>query len=404
MTAIDAERKLAAFNEDGASLASMFEAQAARYRDRIAVVSGDRRLTYGDLNQAANRIAQILLAHLGSRATTVALLFQPGTSIVVAILGVLKAGKIYVALDPSYPQPRTAYMLEDCQAKLLLTDTRHFSFAMQLAQAGQEVVNCDDIDPSTAVANPNCSVIGTTAAFLLYTSGSTGNPKGVLHNHRNVLIEVRNYTSDVRICPDDRLAVWHSFSFANSIRNLYGALINGATVFPYDLPGQGLMPLAEWIRKHEITIIHTLATTFRAFVDTLPGNATFSSVRVLRLGGEPINSDDVEKFKRHFPPPCVLMHVMGPTETFSIRRQFISHDWNGDEGKVPVGFTRFRIKRCSCSMRQVNGWALTRLARLSCAASIWPSVIGGNRNLQKRLFCRILTAETSDSISPETSA
>ena len=338
MTAIDAERKLAAFDDDGASLASMFEAQVARYRDRIAVVSGDSRLTYGELNQAANRIAQMLLAHLGSGETTVALLFQPGTSIVVAILGVLKAGKIYVALDPSYPQPRTAYTLEDCEAKLLLTDTRHFTFAKQLAQAGQEVANCDDIDPSTAVANPNCSVIGNTAAFLLYTSGSTGNPKGVLHNHRNVLIEVRNYTSDVRICPDDRLAIWHSFSFANSIRNLYGALMNGAAVFPYDLPGQGLMPLAEWIRKNEITMIHTLATTFRAFVDTLPGNATFPSVRILRLGGEPIDSDDVEKFKRHFPPPCVLMHVMGPTETFSIRRHFISHDWNGDVVKVPVGY------------------------------------------------------------------
>lgn len=339
MTAIDAESKLIAFDDDGASLASMFEAQVARYRDRIAVVSGDSRLTYGELNEAANRIAQILLADLGSGEATVALLFQPGTSIVVAILGVLKAGKIYVALDPSYPQPRTEYMLEDCEAKLLLTDTRHFSFAKQLAQGGhQEVVNCDEIDPSTAVANPNCSIIGNTAAFLLYTSGSTGNPKGVLHNHRNVLVEVRNYTSDVRICPDDRLAVWHSFSFANSIRNLYGALMNGAAVFPYDLPGQGLMPLAEWIRKNEITMIHTLATTFRAFVDALPGNATFPSVRILRLGGEPINSDDVKKFKCHFPSPCVLMHVMGPTETFSIRRQFIGHDWNGDEGKVPVGY------------------------------------------------------------------
>jgi amino acid adenylation domain-containing protein len=338
VTAMDAERNRAAFDDDGASLASMFEGQVARYPDRIAVVSGHSRLTYGELNQAANRIAHILLARLGSGEGTVALLFQPGTSIVVAILGVLKAGKIYVALDLSYPQPRTAYMLEDCEAKLLLTDTRHVSFAQQVAQGGQEVINCDDIDPSTAVANPKGEVRGNTAAFLLYTSGSTGNPKGVLHNHRNVLVEVRNYTSDVRICSDDRLAVWHSFSFANSIRNLYGALMNGAAVFPYDLPGQGLMPLAEWIRENEITMIHTLATTFRAFVDILPGDATYPRVRILRLGGEPINTDDVKKFKRHFPPPCMLMHVMGPTETFSIRRHFIGHDWNGDEGKVPVGY------------------------------------------------------------------
>src|SRR5713101_2723987 len=338
MTAKDSERKLTAFDDAGASLASMFEEQVARHPDRIAAVDGGGRLTYGELNQAANRIAHILLARLASDETTVALLFRPGTAIVVAILGVLKAGKIYVALDPSYPRQRTAYMLEDCEARLLLTDTRHFSFAHQVAQRGQEVVNCDDIEPSPAVANPNCGVFGNTPAFLLYTSGSTGNPKGVLHNHRNALVEVRNYTSDVHICPDDRLAVWHSFSFANSIRNLYGALMNGAAVFPYDLPGQGLMPLVEWIRKNEITMIHTLATTFRAFVGILPSDATFPGVRILRLGGEPINSDDVKKFKRHFPPPCVLMHVMGPTETFSIRRHFIGHDWNGDEGKVPVGY------------------------------------------------------------------
>src|SRR5713101_241815 len=144
MTAMDAATR-SAFDDDGASLAALFEGHAARHPDRIAVVSDNSRLTYGELNQAANRIAHILLARLGSGETTVALLFQPGTAIVVAILGVLKAGKIYVALDPSYPEPRTAYMLEDCQATVVLTDTRHVSFARRVAQGDQEVVNCDEI-------------------------------------------------------------------------------------------------------------------------------------------------------------------------------------------------------------------------------------------------------------------
>jgi amino acid adenylation domain-containing protein len=338
VTAREAEGTGTAFDDGGASLVSIFEGHAARHPNRLAVVSGDRRLTYGELNQAANRMAHALLARLGSADTSVALLFESGAPIVAAILGVLKAGKMYVALDPSYPPPRTAYMLEDCQARVLLTDARHSAVAAQLAQGGQTVVNCDGLDPSLPAANPSGAILGSTPAFLLYTSGSTGNPKGVLHNHRNVLVEIRNYTNDVGIRPDDRLAVWHSFSFANSIRNLYGALMNGAAVYPYDLPGQGLMPLAEWVRQNEITMIHTLATTFRAFVELLPSGATFPSVRVLRLGGESIRTDDVEAFKRHFPPPCVLMHVMGPTETFSIRRQLIGHDWQGDRGKVPVGY------------------------------------------------------------------
>src|SRR4029453_14584318 len=162
----------------GASLASIFEEQAARYPDRIAVISGETRLTYRALNQAANRIAQIVLAHRGPGEATVALLFRPGPSIVTAILGVLKAGKIYVALDPTYPQPRTAYMLADSEARLLLTDTRPLALAGELAKDGQDVVDCDAIDPSTVTANLSEGISGTTPAFGLFTSGRRGPPKG----------------------------------------------------------------------------------------------------------------------------------------------------------------------------------------------------------------------------------
>ena len=320
------------------SIASRFEQQVARYPDRIAVVGDEFRSTYAELDQAANRIARVILAHTVTADQTIALLFRPGVSIIAAILGILKAGKIYVALDPAYPRARLGYMLQDSEAKLILTDQLHFPLAQELASNGQQIIDCENIDPTISPEKVSVSCSGDTPALLLYTSGSTGNPKGVLHNHRNLLVEIRNYTNDARIVPKDRMAVWHSFSFANSIRNLYGALLNGASVFPYDLPTQGLKPLADWIRKHEITIIHTLATTFRAFVDTLPRDASFPSLRILRLGGEPINLEDIRHFQRFFLPHCVLMHVMGPTETFSIRRHFIGHDWRGEESKVPVGY------------------------------------------------------------------
>jgi acyl-coenzyme A synthetase/AMP-(fatty) acid ligase len=160
----------------------------------------------------------------------------------------------------------------------------------------------------------------------------------VLHSHRNILVETRNYTNDVWICPEDRLALCHSCSFANAIRNKYGALLNGATLFPYDLATEGLAPLAEWMRTNQITIFHTLPTTFRGFLDAVAADdAAFPALRVLRLGGEPINGEDVKHFQRRFSPPCVLMHAMGPTETLTIRRHFITHEWRSSDGKVPVG-------------------------------------------------------------------
>ena len=320
------------------SICARFEQQVARYPNRLAVVTPGLQLTYTELNQAANRLARSILAHVGEGEEPVALLFEHGALIIAAILGILKAGKIYVSLDPAFPHARTAYMLEDSQAKLLLTNTKHFSQAQRLAQGGQHVLNCDDIDASTAPGNIDRPISPETCALILYTSGSTGRPKGVLHNHRNILFETRNYTNDRRISPEDRLTLCHSCSFANSIRNMYGALLNGAALFPYDLATEGFAPLAEWMRTNRITIFHTLPTSFRSFCATVSADAAFPALRILQLGGEPINREDVKRFQRHFLPHCVLVHAMGPTETFTIRRHFITHEWRSSDSKVPVGY------------------------------------------------------------------
>ncbi|HEY2986331.1 MAG TPA: non-ribosomal peptide synthetase [Candidatus Binatia bacterium] len=319
------------------SISARFEQQAARYPQRLAVATPERNLTYQELNQLANRVARAIVAHLGEEEEPVALLLEQGVVLIAAILGVLKAGKFYVALDPAFPHARAAEMLEDSQAKLLLTNTKHLSQSRQLAKA-QQVLNCDDVDAGVATGNLDLSISPETRALMLYTSGSTGRPKGVLHDQRSILVEIRNYTNDLRICPEDRLAMWHSCSLATSIRNIYSALLNGAALFPYDLNAEGFAPLAEWLRDRRITVLHTLPTTFRHFLGTLAADSAFPAVRVLLLGGEAIYGEDVRRYQRHFPADCVLMHSMGPTETFIIRRHFIDHDWRGGDGKIPVGY------------------------------------------------------------------
>jgi amino acid adenylation domain-containing protein len=320
------------------SIPERFEKVVRTYPDRVAVNTESHTLTYDALNRVANRIARAILAQLGDGEEPVALLFDHGAFVIAAILAVLKAGKTYMSLDPADPDARTAYMLEDSRAKLLLTNTKHLSKARQLAQGGQAILNCDDLDAGIATGNLDRRIAPETCALVLYTSGSTGRPKGVLHNHRNILVETRTYTNDVRISPDDRLALWHSCSYANSIRNMYGALLNGATLFPYDLATGGIAPLAGWMRTQRITIVHTVATTFRRFCDTIPVDAEFPALRILRLGGEPINREDVKCFQCHFSPQCILVHAIGPTETFTIRRHFITRDRRSSESKVPLGY------------------------------------------------------------------
>ncbi len=321
------------------SITARFEQQAARYPDRLAVASADRRFTYSELNQAANRIARAILSRLGEGAEPVGLLFDHGAFLIAALLGVLKAGKIYMALDLPDPQPRMASMLEDSQAKLLLTNTKHLPLARQLAQgSGQQVLNCDDLDANQAAGNLDRPIAPGAPALMLYTSGTTGRPKGVVHSHRNILVEARNYTNYARLAPSDRLTLWHSCSYTNSIRNLYAALLNGAGLFVYDLVNEGFPALADWMLSNRITVIHTLPTTYRTFCQTLEPDAIFPSLRILRLGGESINRDDIRQYQRRFSPTCLLIHAIGPTETLDIRYYSITHDWNGGDAKIPIGY------------------------------------------------------------------
>jgi amino acid adenylation domain-containing protein len=321
------------------SIPDRFEEIVRRFSNRVAVKTRNSTWTYDDLNHAANRIAHAILAQRGEGEEPVALFLEHDADAIAAILAVLKSGKIYVPLDPSHLQARSSYIFEDAQASLIVTNNKNFSNARDLARNRCQLLNINKIDSDLLTEkNVGRSLPPDTLAYILYTSGSTGRPKGVVQNHRNVLHAMMNYINGLHISVDDRLTLLHSCSFSGSVYNLFGALLNGATLLPFDLKGEGVNQLGNWLAQEEITICHTVPTAFCHVVQTFTGGEQFPTLRVIHLSGAPVPKADVELYKKHFAAECILVHRMGITETTTIRSYFIDKTTPIDGARVPIGY------------------------------------------------------------------
>ena len=320
------------------SIPARFEQQVQRYPDRQALRSGHQTLTYEALNRTANRLAHAILAQHPSGKEPVALLLEHGIPMITGMLGTLKAGKIYVPLDPSFPVARTIYMVQDAGAQCIVTDDAPLHLAHRLAQHGQHVLNIDALDTCLSSANPGLSLSPDTLASILYTSGTSGAPKGVIQNHRNMLHLIMTYTNDYHICTDDRLSHLNSCTFNATVREVFGALLNGAMVLAFHLKEQGLAPLADWMIQEGITIYYSVPTVFRHFVRTLTGTETFPRLRLIRLGGEPVSKHNVELFKARFSQDCLFVNALASSETATTRQYFIDQATSITGSVVPVGY------------------------------------------------------------------
>ena len=320
------------------SIPRRFEEAARRYPDRIAVKTDDEELSYDELNRAANRIAHAILGTQGDGEEPVALLFDHGVNGIAAIMGALKAGKFYVPLDPMHPESRSAGILGISGASLILTDDKNLVLAGRLAQDGLHLLNIENLDSNLSGENIKLLIPPDTTSFVLFTSGSTGVPKGVVQTHRNVLHDIMNYTNIIHICPEDRLSILRPLSFVGAIRQLFGALLNGASVLPFDLRVEGFEYLAEWFVRREISIYRGVPTILRRLTASLTGPEQFPSVRLVYLGGESTDERDVAAYKRHFGSDCILVSALGSTETLESCWYFIDKETRIGDRPVPVGY------------------------------------------------------------------
>ena len=320
------------------SIPERFEEVVTHNSNRAALKTLSAEFSYAQLNGLSNQIAHSLLSRCEKRGEPIALFLKSDVLLIAAILGTLKAGKIYVPLDPSLPRARLGYILENSRASLLVTDTVCLPLSRDLSDRKLPLLNLDELDPTLSHNNLGLSISPRTPTWILYTSGSTGQPKGVVQNHRNVLHYVRNYTNAFHICPDDRLTLLFSCSANGAAHDTFSALLNGASLYPFNVREHGPARIAEWISQHKISIYCSVPTIFRAFVESLNDGENLQSVRLIKLIGEPVAKKDVKSYQQYFSPDCICVNRLGSTETGSIRWYFINKNTFIDGNIVPVGY------------------------------------------------------------------
>jgi amino acid adenylation domain-containing protein len=319
------------------SVPERFEKIVRLHPDRLAVNEGDRSLTYNALNQTANRIARAILAQCGDDDECVALLFNQSIDGIAAMLAALKARKIDVMLDPANPFPMIRDLLEDSQARLVVTNNRNFLVAGRLADDRIPVLNVDELDSDRCGENLNLPTRPESAARIIYTSGTTGEPKGVVVNHRRILHTVRSNTNSYLVRPRDKVALLSSLRTDQGMTTSYVALLNGAAVCLFDVGKKGVTDLANWINTEQISIYISLPAVFRAFANALVEGQAFPHLRVIKLTSDQVTRTDVELFRRHF-PHCLLKIFLGSTEASSLCHYAIDRATELTSDLVPVGY------------------------------------------------------------------
>ncbi|MFL6332079.1 MAG: amino acid adenylation domain-containing protein [Pyrinomonadaceae bacterium] len=318
----------------GAAVHELFERQAALTPEADAVEFGEGRLSYGELNERANRLARHLRRLGVGAGALVGLCVERSAEMVVGMLAVLKAGGAYLPLDPSYPLERLSLMLEDAQSPVLLTQ-EHLLGSLPATWAQVVCLDADrEVIEREAAENLEGGAGPDDLAYVIYTSGSTGRPKGICIPHRAINRLVRD-TDYVQLEARDRVAQASNSSFDAATFEVWGALLNGAALVI--LPKEVAISPADLTRQLKERGVNTLFLTtalFNQVAREVPDG--FAPLKHLLFGGEAVEPRWVAEVLRAGRPER-LLHVYGPTEGTTFTTWQLVEDVCAADRTVPIG-------------------------------------------------------------------
>ncbi|HEX8922063.1 MAG TPA: AMP-binding protein, partial [Pyrinomonadaceae bacterium] len=328
-------------------LHELFEAQVERTPEAIALIFEDERLSYGELNRRANLVAHHLRGLGAGPEMLVGVLMERSLEMVIALLGVLKAGAAYLPLDPTYPAERLGFMLDDAEVKLLLTQQRLVKGLP--AREGQEVV-CLDVNGrvkatnrSNDEQNPIRTAMPENLAYVIYTSGSTGRPKGVMIPHRAVVSHNFAVATRYDLRADDRVLQFASLSFDVAVEEIFPSWSRGAAVVVRsDSALNSHRAIFELIEKECVSVVNLSTPYWNELMAELAQTQSrlTGSLRLAAIGGEKGLPEGFDFARQQIGDGVRLLNVYGPTETTVTNT---AYEFTGDSsrlqaaGSVPIG-------------------------------------------------------------------
>lgn len=325
----------------------MFEEAVKQFPERVALSSIHGELTYKQLNEKANQTARLLVDKGLEKGSFVTIFMERSLDLVISLLGILKAGGVYVPVDPDHPEDRNRYILADTESAFVLTKSQYKSKVELLCaqvETVKEIIAMDIgiTDAYQGLEDVNTTMTASDLAYVIYTSGSTGRPKGALIAHEGVVNLGETVRTDCLIEPEDVLTQFATYSFDASVWDTIGALFYGAHLYLLSPDERvSVEEFATAIERTGTTIITILPTVFfnqlSAYLSE-EGYRKLSKVKLITVAGEALYGEQVRSFQRKFQDGIDIVNVYGPTEcTVCTTTHKITGYITEDLTNVPIG-------------------------------------------------------------------
>jgi amino acid adenylation domain-containing protein len=312
---------------------NFFYLASQQYLHNQAIIDSDFSITYSSL---INKILSLSQQLSDQAYPVIGLLFNHSYQMVIAMLSCLKEHKIYVPLSPQWPSKRQKDILEVAEVSFLITDKANLQQACLLIP-NTSIFQCEDVFFVWDKSKTKQDTKDSSIAYILFTSGSTGVPKGVMQTRENLYRHIRNYIEALDINHTDRLSLFSSYTFDAALMDIYSALMTGARLVLYDILHQGTNLIKTFLFEKKITILHCVPTLFRTILSDKE-KRDFPHIRYVVLGGEEVVHADLILFQNNFKSSAVLINGYGPTEcTTAFQKKFLAIELLTKIDKVSIG-------------------------------------------------------------------